>query len=146
MWLNSSDLEKIEADIKHAQLSGDAHKQVDDVLNQYSVVPDNNALSNNNVEIDKYFSENRVEDIVSNLEASDTEFASESLEALGSKSPTSLKVTLEQIKGGRAKDFAETMIMEYRMSQNLLWAMILGRVLELFWSTKTIIQNGSRLP
>lgn len=116
--VNSSDLEKIVSDIQHTQLSGDAYKKIDDVLNQYNVVPDKNALSNNNVEIDKYFSEGRVEDIVKNLEAADTVFASESLEALRSKSPTSLKVTLEQIKrGGKAKGFAETMIMEYRMSQ-----------------------------
>tara|TARA_B100000676_G_C17711101_1_gene646335 strand:- start:79 stop:738 length:660 start_codon:yes stop_codon:yes gene_type:complete len=116
--VNSSDLEKIESDMQRIQLSGDVNKKIDDILNQYSLVPDKTALSNNRVEIDKYFSENRVEDIVRNLKTADTVFASESLKALGGKSPTSLKVTLEQIKrGGKAKDFAETMIMEYRMSQ-----------------------------
>ena len=57
--------------------------------------------------------------IIENLEKQDNEFGRQSLELLENKSPTSLKVTLEQIRrGAKAKDFGETMTMEYRMSQH----------------------------
>ena len=117
--VNSSDLSKIELELQGANPDGDLHKTIDDLLKSYSIIPDKSIISDYKSEIDKYFSEKSVEDIVENLKIADTTFARESLKMLSDKSPTSLKVTLEQIKrGGEAKDFGETMIMEYRMSQH----------------------------
>jgi enoyl-CoA hydratase len=117
--VSSENLEEIEAKLHAADLSGDAHAAVKAVLDGYVIDAGEAPTADARDEIDRCFSADRVEDIVARLEASGTEFAAHALETLASKSPTSLKVTLEQIRrGGRATTFGETMTMEYRMSQH----------------------------
>jgi len=117
--VSSEKLEKLEADLHAADLSGDAHGAVKAVLDGYVIDGGEAPTADAKAEIDQLFAGDSMEDIVARLKAAGTEFASHALETLASKSPTSLKVTLEQIRrGGRATTFAETMTMEYRMSQH----------------------------
>ncbi len=115
----SDNLAEIEARLHAADLSGDAHSAVKAVLDGYVIDAGDAPTADARTEIDRCFSADSVEEIVARLEASGSQFAKHALETLASKSPTSLKVTLEQIRrGGRAATFAETMSMEYRMSQH----------------------------
>ena len=115
----SENLEEIQAKLQAADLSGDAHGAVKAVLDGYVIDAGEAPTADAGAEIDHCFSANTVEEIVARLKASGSDFAAHALETLGSKSPSSLKVTLEQIRrGGRATSFAETMTMEYRMSQH----------------------------
>lgn len=66
--------------------------------------------------IDRLFAHNRVEDIVAALEADGSDWALAQLAILKTKSPQSLKVTLRQLRLGRAMtDFGEVLAMEYRL-------------------------------
>lgn len=115
----SEDLQEIEAKLHATGLSGDAHGAVKAVLDSYVIGTGEAPTADAQAEIDHCFSADTVEEIVARLKASGSDFANHALETLGSKSPISLKVTLEQIRrGGRATTFAETMTMEYRMSQH----------------------------
>jgi enoyl-CoA hydratase len=117
--VDSEKMEEIEAKLHGADLSGDAHAAVKAVLDGYVIDAGEAPTADARGEIDAYFAGDDVEVMVERLEASSTDFAAHALETLGSKSPSSLKVTLEQIRrGGRATTFAETMTMEYRMSQH----------------------------
>jgi enoyl-CoA hydratase/carnithine racemase len=58
-----------------------------------------------------------MEDIIAELGADDSVWASETLDKLYAVSPTSLKVTLRHLKGSAGLDFARVMTMEYRLSQ-----------------------------
>ncbi len=67
--------------------------------------------------IDRCFAAASVAEIIAALEAERTDWAAKQLEVLGAKSPTSLKVTVRQIRAGAGIGFAEVMRMEYRLTQ-----------------------------
>ncbi|KAJ3343533.1 hypothetical protein HDU83_005659 [Entophlyctis luteolus] len=70
--------------------------------------------------INRCFSHQTLEAIVSSLENEGTEWSANTLQTLQKMSPTSLKVTLEQLRRGRQEDFATCFRMEYRMVQESL--------------------------
>ena len=85
-------------------------------------------LVTNKKRIEKFFREDTVEDIFSNLtaaakesngshEESDVQFATSTLKTLQKMSPTSLKLTLEGLRrGASCQSIGEDLKMEYRMS------------------------------
>ncbi len=70
--------------------------------------------------IDRCFGYDRMEDIVAALSRDGSPFAAAALETLYSVSPTSLKVTLRQLREGATLHFSKVMTMEYRLSQALV--------------------------
>ena len=112
----------LEVALHAADLSDDPHGAVKAVLDSFALAADGLGETPTVAardEIDRCFSAPTAEEIVVRLRASKSGFAAHALETLAAKSPTSVKVTLEQIRrGGRAGTFAETMTMEYRMSQH----------------------------
>ena len=98
-----------------------------------SPVPDvsaNSTLARHRDVIDECFAAPDVEGIVAALqgvaegadaESASAEFARETIETLGSMSPTSLKITLEQVRRGVELDsLGECLQMEFRMCQRLM--------------------------
>ncbi|KAJ3415550.1 hypothetical protein HDV05_004601 [Chytridiales sp. JEL 0842] len=65
------------------------------------------------------------ETIVEALTKENTPWSEKTLETLKSMSPTSLKVTLEQLRRGRKMDFASCLRMEYNMVQEFLQCVFL---------------------
>ena len=115
----SDTLDDLEAGLHAADLTGDAHAAVKTVLDGFTIAAGAAPMAVEKIEIDQCFSADSVEEIVARLTASGSTFAALTLETLAPKSPTSLKVTLEQIRrGARAASFAETMTMEFRLSQH----------------------------
>ena len=73
-------------------------------------------LSSHRQAIDRLFAFDTVEAILAALEADGSDWALAQLATLRTKSPQSLKVTLRQLRAGRAmQTFAEVMAMEYRL-------------------------------
>jgi len=71
--------------------------------------------------IDRIFAPDTVEEIVENLKRDGSDFARKQLERLKLMSPTSLKVTLAELrKGARLANLRECLSMEYRMSQRMM--------------------------
>ena len=70
--------------------------------------------------IDRCFGADRMEDIIAALAHEDSDFAAKTLQSLYAVSPTSLKVTLRQLREGGKLHFAKVMTMEYRLSQALV--------------------------
>lgn len=79
-------------------------------------------LENHQSDIDRHFCHETVEGIIESLEQEDSEFTHAALKMLKGKSPTSLKVTLEQLKRGRDLDISSAFKMEYRLTQNFMAA------------------------
>lgn len=67
-------------------------------------------------EIDRSFAEESVEAILAALDRSDTPFGRKTAVALRSKSPTSLEVTLRQLREGARLGFEDCMRLEYRLA------------------------------
>jgi enoyl-CoA hydratase len=76
--------------------------------------------------IDRLFTGDSVEGILAALDAeaagrgADAEFAHAAADAIRSKSPTSLKLTLAQLRKGRHLDFAACMLTEFRIVSRLI--------------------------
>ncbi|ADO72100.1 enoyl-CoA hydratase/isomerase family protein [Stigmatella aurantiaca] len=69
--------------------------------------------------VDRCFAADRVEDILTALSAEGTEWAEATRATLARMSPTSLKVTLRQLRTCRALSYDEVVRVEYRLSQAL---------------------------
>jgi len=67
--------------------------------------------------IDRCFAGKTVEAILTALEADGSDWALETAKTLRGKSPTSLKVTLEQLRRGAGLSIEEALILEFRMTQ-----------------------------
>jgi enoyl-CoA hydratase len=70
--------------------------------------------------IDRLFAGDSVETILAALEADGSDWAKAQAETLRHKSPTSLKITLEQLRGGKGLDIAAVFVREYRLSQHCM--------------------------
>ncbi len=66
--------------------------------------------------IDRHFTASSVADIIAGLDAEDGYWAIETADDLREKSPTSLCVTLRQLRDGRGLGFEAVMRLEYRMA------------------------------
>jgi len=74
-------------------------------------------LSANREAIDRCFSAASVDEILERLAAEDSDWARETVDLIGTKSPTSLKVSFRQLRiGPTLKRFEEVMAMEFRIA------------------------------
>ncbi len=67
--------------------------------------------------IERTFAGESVEAILAALETEGSDWSRETLKILQAKSPTSLKVTFEQLRRGAGLAIEEVLVMEYRMTQ-----------------------------
>jgi enoyl-CoA hydratase len=117
--VESSSLKELETELCSTTFGMDAFSGVEKVLNKFSISSLDTPILNLQTQIDSCFSTNSVEEIIFRLKEDKTNFGLETLNVLETKSPTSLKVTLEQIRrGSTALEFGETLTMEFRMAQH----------------------------
>jgi len=104
--------------------AGAARDIVSATIRDFESEPGGAALAERRAAIDRCFGRETIEAIVAALEAEggapDGDWATSTLETLRDCSPTSLKVTVEQLRRGAALDFDRALIMEYRLSQAFL--------------------------
>jgi len=113
-------LDEMKRALPRAVGTGDAHVGVDRTMGARHQNPGAAPLAAHRDAIDRCFAAASVADIVAALEAEGSDWATQQLEILGAKSPTSLKVTFRQIRAGATMDFAEVMRMEYRLTQGCM--------------------------
>lgn len=103
------------ADLTDATHPRDA---IEEIIARFShQAKDDSILAPLREKIDACFGYDQMEDIMAALGDDGSAWAGETLEKLYAVSPTSLKVTLEQLRRGAGLHFAGVMTMEYRMSQ-----------------------------
>lgn len=116
-YIESVDMPALEEAFAQADWSGDAEEVAARVIAGFAKEPGDAPFQAQQAQIDRIFSADSVETIIASLEAEDGDWAKETLATLLSRSPASMKVSLEQLRRGRDLDFDDAMIMEYRMSQ-----------------------------
>jgi enoyl-CoA hydratase len=98
---------------------GDA--PLEQVLTRASVRPDEQSrVMGLRAAIDRHFAAASVEDIAASLASDTSLFASETLKALQTKSPTSMKVTYRQIREGAKLGFEDCMRLEFRLTNRFM--------------------------
>ena len=91
------------------------------LLGAFATPAGEGAVMRRSAAIDRFFSRDRVEDVLAELDAAaaaggvDAAFAAATAAAIRAKSPLSLKITLAQLRRGRRLDFAECMRTEFRV-------------------------------
>jgi enoyl-CoA hydratase len=89
---------------------------IDAVLARYSEAPGVSAVAARRGEVDRLFAGATIEDIAKALSGAETEWAKEALTVLRRASPTSLKITLRQLRTGRGLGLDEALRIEYRLA------------------------------
>ncbi|MEE4012599.1 enoyl-CoA hydratase/isomerase family protein [Roseibium sp. FZY0029] len=90
------------------------------VLAPYLVTPENGPVAESFDLIDETFSASSVEEILSRLEKSGSDFAGKAAAAIRQKSPTSVLIAFEQMKRGGQLSFNDCMKLEYRIVSRIL--------------------------
>ncbi len=116
-YLTGDALARLVAALGDADWGGDAFAAADQVLDGLASDGGPAPLAALATDIGLHFDFDTVEGIVESLRAADTAFAAETLKALSGLSPTSLKVTLRQIRAYRPLSYDEAVTIDYRLSQ-----------------------------
>jgi enoyl-CoA hydratase len=99
---------------------GAAHRQVDEVLARFAGNPGPATLPRLRPAIDRAFTADSVEGILSALRQESSDWAKAALEAMSRASPTSLKITFRQLALGHGMEIEEALALEYRMTQHVM--------------------------
>ncbi len=108
--------------IAGTNFSEEAKERVTHILHEFSVKTELSELATHSHQIDEFFSADTVEAIITRLEQDNKPWSQKALSQLKTKSPTSMKITLRQIREGVALNFDSCMQMEYRLCQRILAA------------------------
>ena len=104
-------------------LCGDV--SVDAILAAFAEPAEESTLTHRSATIARFFVSNRVEDIVAELGRADggpdAAWAATTAAAIRSKSPTSLKIALAQMRRGKAWDFTDCMKTEFRIVSRIVY-------------------------
>ena len=99
---------------------GDPRGAIEHALSAYAAEIGAIELMPHRATIDRCFQSDSVEDILARLDAEENDFAMTAAATLRTMSPTSLKVTVAELRLGRALSFDECLKMEYRLSQSIM--------------------------
>jgi 3-hydroxyisobutyryl-CoA hydrolase len=120
-YISSTKLPELEEELLQLPLMlNNGKEKVAEILSKYQ---DNKSslpqfsLSEQLPTIRKCFAADTVEGIFDSLRQTHSDFTSKQLNDLSKMSPTSLKVTFQQIKNGRQLKFADVFPVEYRLTQ-----------------------------
>ena len=118
-----------------------ARGEIDALLRAHAADPGAPELGPHRATIDRCFAEPTVERILAALDAEETEWARATAATLRTKSPTSLKVALKQLRLGRAlPDFEAAMRLEFRLVQHFM----AGR--EFFEGVRAVVIDKDQRP
>ncbi|GJL94648.1 MAG: enoyl-CoA hydratase [Hyphococcus sp.] len=113
--------DEMEQALLDAPLSEKAHGDIEAVLDRFAGDPGPAGVNDHRADILRLFQGHEtLDDLVRGLETDDTKFAAKMLKTLARMSPTSLRLTFEQMKRGSTLDFDETMKMEFRMVRRVM--------------------------
>jgi enoyl-CoA hydratase len=103
-----------------ASKGADARGAIDRALMQRASASMEGALNQHRAMIERCFGCDRIEEMLAALDVDGGAFATAAAAAMRAASPTSLKLTLEEMRRGRVMDFDSCLRMEYRLSQAVL--------------------------
>ena len=95
-------------------------RSVHKIIDEYSEKTNSSIFPSLNKNINNIFKYNKVEKIISLLESSNEIWAEEAFKAMNKSSPTSLKISLKQLRLSKYKSFKDNLIMDYRLSQSCM--------------------------
>lgn len=118
-YVNSCDIADLFAEFLSLDLLYDTLASIDSVIDKYKKDPGIGSLKEHCAVIEECFGQDSVEDIIIALETKDSAWTVNQAAILNKRSPTSLKVTFEQLKRGSNMNLIECMDMEFNLALQL---------------------------
>lgn len=122
LQVDSARLDDIIEAISQCDMSGDANEAITHALSDFAVHAGESTFAQQAKDIHHIFKHSTIESILEALQTQQDEWALRCLADLQSKSPISLKVTLDALKKGASQSFDACMQMEYRLVNHFLEA------------------------
>jgi enoyl-CoA hydratase len=119
-YIPSGSIEAVKADFLTTELDFSSKTVVSAILCSHAVQPPQAELALHADCIAEIFASTHVEEIFAQLSSNSTPFAQETLNILKKKSPTSLKVTREELLRGMNQTIDECIQMEFQLAKNFL--------------------------
>ncbi len=102
-------------------LSAHAHADIEEVLDVHAGDPGSAGVNDIRKDIARIFEgRESLDDLMKAMKADNTDFASDTYKTLSRMSPTSMRITFEQMKRGHALDFNDNMKMEFRIVRRVM--------------------------
>lgn len=114
-------MDALERALLETPLTTHAHADIEAVLDSFADDPGHAPINDQRSDIHHCFEgAETLDDAVARLRASSSDFAKDTIAILARMSPTSLRLTFEQMKRGRSLDFDDVMRMEYRIVSRVM--------------------------
>ncbi len=111
----------LERALLETPLSSRAHADVEAALDAFSGDPGHAGVNDLRSHIERLFvGHETLDELMTALAEDDTEFAAGTMKTLSRMSPTSMRITFEQLKRGHSLDFDDTMKMEFRIVRRIM--------------------------
>lgn len=118
-----SQLDEIKHGLCELRFGDDPKQAVSEFLSAFSIQSEMPEMATHREMIDDYFSRDSVEEIFQALQQSPSDWARDKIyPLLKTKSPTSLKVSLEAFRRGISSEFISCMEMEFCLSQHFIYS------------------------
>jgi len=118
-YILNKDLKRVLIELKTLPINSDV-SQIDKILKKYNIHYGTSSLEIIENQVNTNFRFNSILEIMKSLKKTNTDWSLKIFDILSKKSPTSLAITLKQIRLAKNMNFKECMIMEYRMSQGCM--------------------------
>lgn len=113
--------EALEAALLGAPLSEQTHADIEAVLDRFAGDPGHAPINDLRADIKRLFcGHDSLDGHMKALSDDNSDFAADTLKTLSRMSPTSMRITFEQMKRGGALDFDEVMKMEFRVVRRIM--------------------------
>lgn len=120
-YLESDQLDAFLSELKQVNLHLETEYKLNEVINQFTLNEIKSEIEKKHKLIDYHFNYETIEEIVDSLGSSSDGFAHETKETLLSKSPVSLKVTLEQLIRGKGRSLKACLETDKVIASNFLY-------------------------
>lgn len=119
-YIPSNTFDNIIYDLTTFDLSEQPLAIIDSIITRYKQPITTSSLEENIRTIEHCFSKESIEDIIEALENDPSDFAKQQVAILNTRSPTSLKLTLQILKLGAQMPLEECLKMEFNVAKNLM--------------------------
>ncbi|WP_288900844.1 enoyl-CoA hydratase/isomerase family protein [uncultured Sneathiella sp.] len=102
------------------EFAGDTSAEIDALIEKFAADSGDAPIADTLPAINRHFARGSVPAIIESLQADSDAFATKTADSLLTKSPTSMKLTFEQLRRGAKLDFDDCMRQEFRMVNRVI--------------------------
>jgi len=136
----SEKLKDLEAALVAADYTDNIHHEIDAIIGRFSDHPGDAPIIDRLKQIDHHFGQFSVEEVIKSLQEDGDDWCLKTADMLLTKSPTSMKVSFEELRRGASMEFDDCMRMEFRMVNRIIQGV------DFYEGTRAAVVDKDRAP